>query len=224
MITILTADDHALFRTGIRHLLKTEKGFKVIEKEAESGEEAIKLVKQLKPQVVLMDLKMQGIGGLKAISMILSYAPDIKVLVLTSITQGGYPVRALKAGAMGYVLKSAPAEALIRAIKAIARGQRYLSPEISHQLAYNGATRQGNSPFDNLSRQEMQMVLNVIRGEKINAIAAQHHIQTRTVNSYRYNIFRKLGVKNDVQLTLLAVRHGLIDADADEDMTLQTDQ
>lgn len=214
-IGLLLVDDHAMLRAGIRNVLEAEETFKVLKEEAQSSEQAMELVKKLEPQVVLMDLKMPSIGGLKAISNILARTPDTKILVLTRVVNTIYAARVLKAGGSGYILKSNPTDELVRAIKKVASGQTYLSREIAEKLAHDKVTGKGDSPFDKLSRQEMQMVFSVIRGEKTNVIAKRHHIATKTVNSYRYRVFGKLGFKNNVQLTLLAVQSGLIDADED---------
>ncbi len=212
MIDVLIVDDHAVVRHGIRKLLEEDKELRVIA-EADSGETAVQLVKELVPEVVLMDIKMPGIGGFEASCRILRYNPDIKVLVLTSVTNDLYPTRFIKAGAAGYLTKNSEGKELIKAIKAVSSGQRYISWEISNQMACNSVTKNGKSSFDTLSRREMQVVFRIIKGRKAKEIASEHYLSSKTVNSYRYRIFEKLGIRNDVELTLMAIRHGLIDVD-----------
>lgn len=212
MIQVLIVDDHTLVRSGISQLLSSEKNIEVIG-EAESGEEAVKLASELMPTVILMDIKMPGIGGLEATIRIMRKHPDIRILVLTSVTSSIYTNRLFQAGALGYVTKNAPAEQLITAIKKVASGQRYITPELASQMVSNNLDGKGDSPFDRLSKRELQVTLQIIRGEKSKSVASEHHIATKTVNSYRYRAFDKLGIKNNVQLALLAIQHDLLEAD-----------
>lgn len=212
MIQVLIVDDHALVRSGISQLLAMEKNIEVVG-EADSGEEAVKLASELLPTVILMDIKMPGIGGLEATVRIMRKHPDIKILVLTSVTSHIYTKRLFEAGAAGYVTKNAPPDQLVNAIKKVAIGQRYITPELASQMVSSNLDGKGDSPFDRLSKRELQVTLQIIRGEKSKAVASEHHIATKTVNSYRYRAFDKLGIKNNVQLALLAIQHGLLEAD-----------
>ena len=212
MINVLLVDDHDLVRTGIRRMLDDISGIKVVG-EARTGEEAIKLGRKLKPQVVLMDVKMPGIGGFEATRKLLRSDPDIKVLIVTICNNDLYPARLLQVGASGYLTKGASMEEMVQAIRAVNSGQRYISPEIASRLALKHVNDGDESPFEALSERELQVMLMITMGMKVQDIAEKLCLSPKTVNSYRYRIFEKLKVKNDVELTLLAIRHGLIESE-----------
>lgn len=212
MINVLLADDHHLVRTGIKKILNEVSGIKVIA-EARSGEEAVKLSRKLNPQVVLMDVKMPGIGGFEATRKLLRMDPDIKVLILTTVNNDLYPARLLQIGAAGYITKGSSQEEMVQAIRAVHSGQRYISPEIASRLAFRHVTDKEDSPFDTLSERELQVMLMITKAMKVQDIADKLCLSPKTVNSYRYRIFEKLRVKNDVQLTLLAIRYGLVESE-----------
>lgn len=212
MINVLLVDDHDLVRTGIRRMLDDVSGIKVVA-EARTGEEAIKLGRKFKPQVVLMDVKMPGIGGFEATRKLLRSDPDIKVLIVTICNNDLYPARLLQVGASGYLTKGASMEEMVQAIRAVNSGQRYISPEIASRLALRHVNDGDESPFEALSERELQVMLMITMGMKVQDIAEKLCLSPKTVNSYRYRIFEKLKVKNDVELTLLAIRHGLIESE-----------
>ena len=215
MITVLVVDDHELVRTGISRMLADITGFKVIG-DACSGEEALLLCRSLKPNVVLMDVKMPGIGGLEATRKLLRSAPDTKVIACTACDDEPFPTRLMQAGAAGYITKGADLEEMVKAIKLVVAGQRYMSPDIAQTLALksiNPASSQ--SPFDALSEREMQIALMVVSCNKVQEISDKLCLSPKTVNSYRYRVFEKLEITSDVELTLLAVRHGMLDAQAE---------
>ena len=212
MINILLVDDHDLVRSGIRRILDDVVGIKVIG-EARTGEEAVQLGRQLSPDVVLMDVKMPGIGGFEATRKLLRINPDIKVLIVTICNNDLYPARLLGVGASGYLTKNASMNEMIQAIKAVYAGQRYISPEIANRLAFRHVSDVDDLPFDSLSERELQVMLMITMGMKVQDIAEKLCLSPKTVNSYRYRIFEKLNVKNDVELTLLAIRHGLVESE-----------
>jgi len=212
VINVLIVDDHDLVRTGIRKILGEVNGIKVVG-EACTGEEAVKLVRQHNPHVVLMDVKMPGIGGFEATRKLLRMDPDLKVLVLTTVNNELYPARLLQIGAAGYITKGSSMDEMVQAIRAVNSGQRYISPEIASQLAFRHVNDKEESPFDTLSERELQVMLMITKGIKVQDIAEKLCLSPKTVNSYRYRIFEKLGVKNDVELTLLAIRYGLIESE-----------
>lgn len=213
MINVLLVDDHDLVRAGIKKILDDVSGIKVIG-EVNSGEEAVKFARKTRPNVVLMDVKMPGIGGFEATRKLVRIDPDIKVLVLTICDNDLYPARLLQAGAAGYITKGASTDEMVRAIKAIHAGQRYISTEIANRLAFRHVTDKEESPFDLLSERELQVMMMITRGTNAQAIAASLNLSAKTVNSYRYRIFAKLKVKNDVELTLLAIKNGIVDSEA----------
>ena len=212
MINVMLVDDHDLVRTGIKLMLDDVAGIKVIA-EASSGEEAVKLGRELKPNVVLMDVKMPGIGGFEATRKLIRIDPDVKVLVVSTCDNDVYQSRLLQVGAAGYLTKGASMDEMVKAIRAVHAGQRYISPEIASRLAFKHVSDKDESPFEALSERELQVMLMITKGMKVQDIADKLHLSPKTVNSYRYRIFEKLHVKNDVELTLLAIRHGLIESE-----------
>ena len=209
MIRLLIADDHKLFRIGLQKMLRDAGDIKVVG-EARSGEEAVTLSRELSPNIVLMDICMPGIGGLEATRRITQRQSGVQVIVLTGFEESPYPVQALKAGASGYLTKKVNAEELLRAIKRVFLGKRYLSGEIAQQLAVHNFEEESEDPFDQLSSREMQIMLMVVNCQKVKEISSNLHLSPKTVNSYRYRIFEKLNVGSDVELALMAVRYGVV--------------
>ena len=210
MIKVLLVDDHELVRMGIKRLLQDVQTLKVMG-EASTGEEAVLLAKELVPDVVIMDVNMPGIGGLEATRKMMRHNPDIKILALTIYEDEPYPSRFLQAGASGYITKDCNAEEMIKAIRTIYSGQRYISPDIAQQIAIKRFTQGEESPVDVLSERELQIMLMITQGQKVQNIAKKLCLSSKTVNSYRYRIFDKLGIKSDVELTLLAMRLGMLE-------------
>jgi len=208
---VLVVDDHDLVRTGISRMLADIDGLQVIG-QADSGEAAIKKSRELKPDVVLMDIKMPGIGGLEATRKLLRSHPDIKVIAVTICEEDPFPTRLLQAGAAGYLTKGAALEEMIQAIRMVFAGQRYISPQIAQQLALKSFQPKLNgSPFDLLSEREIQIALMISNCQKVQAISDKLCLSPKTVNTYRYRIYEKLSITSDVELALLAVRHGMVD-------------
>ena len=212
MINVLIVDDHDLVRVGIRRLLTDVKGIKVVG-EARNGEDAVRLARELQPDVILMDVKMPGIGGLEATRKILRIQPDIKIIAVTVYGDEPYPSRLLQAGAAGYITKGSSLDEMVHAVRTVYAGQRYISPEVAQQLALKHISEQEESPFDLLSERELQVMLMITTGRKVQEISEQLYLSPKTINSYRYRLFEKLQVSNDVELTHLAMRHGMIDSD-----------
>lgn len=212
MIRVIVVDDHQLVRTGTRRLLEDAPGINVIA-DAGSGEEAVELVQELKPDVVLMDIQMPGIGGLEATRRCLRAHPEVKVLAVSIYEDEPYPSKLLDVGAAGYLTKRADIREMLLAIRKVHAGQRYISAEIAQQLALRPFSASSKSPFSQLSTREMQITLMVIMGLKVLDISEKLSLSPKTVNSYRYRVFEKLDLKNDVGLTRLAIKHGIIDAE-----------
>ncbi len=211
LIKVLVVDDHDLVRTGIRRMLEDIAGFKVIG-EARSGEEGVRLAREIRPDVVLMDIKMRGIDGLEATKKLIRFDPDIKVLVVTVCDDDLFPAKLMQAGASGYITKDASMDEMVKAIRVVHSGQRYISPAIAQQLAFKHVTDKDESPFSTLSERELQVMMMITQGCKAQEISKKLNLSPKTVNSYRYHIFEKLGVKSDVGLTLLATQHDLVDS------------
>lgn len=212
MINVFLVDDHELVRTGIRRILEDIRGIKVVG-EAQSGEAAVQWCRDNHPDVILMDMNMPGIGGLEATRKILRYNPDIKIVVLTIHTENPFPTKVMQAGAAGYLTKGAAPDEVLNAIRVVNAGQRYLSPEIAQQMALAQFSPDDENPFKNLSERELQIMLMITRGQKVTDISEQLSLSPKTVNSYRYRLFSKLDISGDVELTHLAIRHGMLDAD-----------
>jgi len=211
LIKVLVVDDHDLVRTGIVRMLADVAGIQVVG-QADSGENALKLARELDPDVVLMDVRMPGIGGLEATRKLLRSQPDMKVVVVTACEEDPFPTRLLQAGASGYLTKGADIEEMITAIKQAFAGRRYISAQIAQQLALKPFQSKGESPFDQLSEREIQIALMIAGCQKVQVISDKLCLSPKTVNTYRYRIFEKLSITSDVELAMLAVRHGMVDA------------
>jgi two-component system, NarL family, invasion response regulator UvrY len=212
LIRVLVVDDHDLVRTGITRMLSDIDGLQVVG-EACTGEEALLKVRELKPDVVLMDVKMPGIGGLEATRKLMRSHPDIKVVAVTVCEEDPFPTRLLQAGAAGYLTKGAALDEMVQAIRLVFAGQRYIDPQIAQQLALKSFQPQNSgSPFDLLSEREIQIALMIANCHKVQNISDKLCLSPKTVNTYRYRIFEKLSITSDVELALLAVRHGMVDA------------
>ena len=210
---MLVVDDHELVRSGISRLLTDAKGIEVVG-EAASGEEAVQFAKEHSPDIILMDIRMPGIGGLEATRKITRHNPEIQVIAVTACDDNPYATRLLQAGAAGYITKGADADEMVRAIMKVKSGQKYISPDIAQRMALKPFQQDQTSPFDELSEREMQITLMIVGCQKVAEISEKLFLSPKTVNSYRYRIFEKLEIDSDVELTLLAMRHGLVDPTA----------
>lgn len=210
MIKVLVVDDHDLVRSGIARLLSDAKDLTVVG-EAASGEEAVQMVRSLNPDVVLMDIRMPGIGGLEATRKVVRLDPDVKVIAVTACDDDPYANRLLQAGAAGYMTKGAEAEEMVRAIIKVKAGQRYISPEIAQRMALRPFQEGSSSPFEVLSDREMQITIMIVNCNKVQEISDKLCLSPKTVNTYRYRIFEKLDIDSDVELTHLAMKYGVVD-------------
>ncbi len=211
MINVVIVDDHDLIRAGIRYMLSDVPGIKVVG-EADNGEDGLKLARELSPDVVLMDIRMPGVGGLEATRKILHYSPDTKVLVITACADDMHPTRLLQIGAFGYLTKDASVDEMIQAIRTVHAGQRYVNPRVAQQLILKNVKDIEETSFDNLSSRELQIAMMIVKGDKVKDIAVKLNLSPKTVNSYRYRIFNKLKIKGDVELVRLALQYGLIES------------
>jgi two-component system invasion response regulator UvrY len=210
MIHILLVDDQELVRSGFEALLNNSKDMTVIGT-AQSGEEALNKVMSLSVDVVLMDINMPGIGGVEACRRILKYDPHIKIIAISVHNDGPIPKQLLKIGVMGFISKGSPVEEMILAIRKAISGKRYLCAEVANNLALQNLPDNIESPFGKLSQREAEIVTLILQGKTIQEMADMLIISDKTVNTYRYRIYEKLQVKNDVELTRLAVKFGYID-------------
>ena len=212
MANILVADDHDLVRTGIIRLLEDVIEFKVVG-EAKTGEESVKLARELKPDIVLMDVKMPGIGGLEATKKILASCDTTRVIAVSAHSDDLFTEKLMKAGASGYVTKGAEFDEIVKAIHSVQRGRPYMSSEIAQQLAIRkfSGTNHDQSPFEVLSERELQVSMMIANGDKVQKIADSLCVSPKTVNSYRYRIFEKLNINSDVELVRLAIKYNLLE-------------
>ena len=210
-IRVMLVDDHDLIRYGLRRLLEDQSGIEVVD-EARSGEEALEKVRTVKPDVVLMDINMPGIGGFEATSRLNKTGAACKVIVLTVHSEGPLPKRILEAGAVGYLTKGCPVEEMVQAIQRVNAGQRYIAPSIAQQLALSMLPGE-SSLLDLLSQRELQVLIMISQGMRTNAISEKLSLSPKTVSTYRKRLHEKLDVSNDVEMMHMAIKHGLLDSE-----------
>lgn len=210
MTRVLIVDDHDLVRTGISMILESEPGMQVIG-ECEDGTQALDMIRQHAPDVVLMDVNMPGIGGVEATRRICQMPIPTRVIVLTVMADQPFPKRLLDAGASGYLTKGCGRDELLKAIRSVASGRRYIGNDIAQKLALSMLPGHSASPLEELSDREMAVLLMLVHGKHPQYIGDQLNISPKTVSTYKYRIFEKLAVENDVALMHLAIRHGLLE-------------
>ncbi|MEY3884041.1 MAG: hypothetical protein RLZZ379_1319 [Pseudomonadota bacterium] len=208
-INVMLVDDHAVVRMGFKMLLELDADIKVVA-EAESGEQSIQRYMEFKPTVVVMDITMPGIGGLEAIERILAKDSSAKILVLSAHEDSVHPKRVLNAGAMGYLTKRSAAEEMIKAIRTVASGKKYLEASVAQQMAIQQLSGDQN-PVDVLSPREFEVFMALAKGKTTNEIAETLFLSPRTVGTHLYNIKQKLNANNSAEIALIAMRSGLID-------------
>jgi two-component system, NarL family, invasion response regulator UvrY len=206
--TVMLVDDHAVVRVGFRLLLQAAADLQVVA-EAQSGEQAIALYAQNPVDIVVMDLAMEGAGGIEAIKRIRARDAGARILALSAHEDMSHPKRALKAGALGYLSKRSAPETLIEAVRIVAAGGMYIDAGIARHMAAQDLSGSG-SPIEQLSEREFQIFVQLAHGVSVNRIAEMLHLSPSTVGTHLYNIKQKLSVSNQSELTLIAVQNGLI--------------
>lgn len=206
-IRVFIVDDHALVRTGMRMILSAEIDIDVLG-EAESGEAALPQIRRLKPDIVLCDLHLPGVSGLEVTERIVRGDHGTRVIIVSVLEDGPLPRRLLEAGAAGYVGKGGEASELVRAVRDVARGKRYLANSIAQNLALSGIGGIG-SPFDTLSPREMEVALLLTQGLRQEAIARRLSLSAKTINTHKTRLFDKLGIRDSIALARLAAQFGL---------------
>jgi two-component system, NarL family, invasion response regulator UvrY len=209
-VKVMLVDDHAVVRMGFKLLLQACDDIEVVA-EADSGEAACQMVDAVAPDVVVMDIAMAGMGGIEAIKRLLAKNPRLRILALSAHEDTSHPKRALQAGALGYLSKRSAPEVLIDAIRAIAKGQRYLDAQIAQRIAVQDISGD-KGPMEKLSAREFEVFVQLARGQSVAQISEALKLSSSTVGTHLYNVKQKLGLANQAEMTLLAVRHGLIDA------------
>jgi DNA-binding NarL/FixJ family response regulator len=209
-IQILLVDDHTIFRAGIRVLLEMQPDFKVVG-EAEDGAKALALVRELQPEIILMDIAMPGVDGLSATRQIKEIAPTAKIILLTQHENKEYIQPALKIGAAGYVLKRAAADELVMAIRSVHQGKSFIDSNVTSTILADYCQTETNTSDTNLSEREREILVMLARGYSNRQIAELLKISPKTVDFHRARIMKKLGIKGRVALAQYALRHGLVE-------------
>lgn len=209
-IRVYLVDDHALVRAGMKMILAAEVDIEVVG-EADCGETALMQIRQLKPDVVLCDIHLPGLSGLEVTERIAGGALETKVIAVSVLEDGPMPKRLLDAGASGYVGKGGDASELVRAVREVARGKRFLASSVAQAMALSSVS--GNaSPFDGLSGRELEISLLLLRGLRQEEIARRLSLSAKTVNTHKSRAFEKLGIRDTVALARLASQYGMVDA------------
>jgi len=212
MINVLLADDHSIVRAGLRRIVE-ESGDMGVVAEASDGREAIRLVREHRPDVAVIDISMPEIGGLEVIHRLRPEFPDLPILILTMHEEQQYAVRVIEAGAMGYITKKSAPEQLVKAIRKVHGGTRFLTEEAAEYLALHVAKgRVGKSPLDLLSARELQVLRRLALGHTNREIAQAYNISIKTVDTYRLRLLKKLELRNNAELSRFAIQNRLIDA------------
>jgi two-component system response regulator DegU len=222
-IGIVLIDDHKLFREGVKRILDLEEDFEVLA-EGDDGSVAAKLVKEHKPNVVLMDINMPNINGVQATADLVRYFPDTKVIILSIHDDESYVTHALKTGAQGYLLKEMDSEALIEAIKVVSEGGSYLHPKVTHNLVleyrrlakenfvvYGENGMEVQKPLHILTKRECQILQLLADGKSNRAVAETLYISEKTVKNHVSNILQKMNVKDRTQAVVSAIRKGWVE-------------
>jgi DNA-binding NarL/FixJ family response regulator len=211
MIKVLLADDHSIVREGLRRIIEESEDIEVIA-EADDGRIAIQLAQEKQPDIAVVDISMPGLDGLEVVSQLKVYRPELPIIILTMHEEEQYVVRAIEAGAMGYVTKRSAPEQLVKAIRQVMDGSRYLTPEASEALALRIAKGAGGkSSLDSLSNRELQVLRRLAMGHTNHEIAEAYNISTKTVDTYRSRLLKKLNLRNNAELSRFAIQNKLIE-------------
>lgn len=211
MIKVLLADDHSIVRAGLRRIVEESGEMEVIA-EAADGREAIDQVHETLPDVAVIDISMPGLDGLEVVSQLRNHYPQLPILILTMHEEGQYVVRAIEAGAMGYLTKQSAPEQLVKAIRRVHSGSRYVTDDAAEALALRIARgAQGQSALDSLSMRELQVLRRLAMGHTNREIARAYHISIKTVDTYRSRLLKKLNLRNNVDLSRFAIQNRLIE-------------
>ena len=210
MVRILIADDHALIREGLKKILKGAQDFSVVS-EAQNAREVIEEVKKQDLDVVILDISLPGKSGLELLKDLKQDYPRLPVLILSMHPEDRFAVRALKAGAAGYVTKDSAVEELVKAIRKVVNGRKYVSPALAEKLAFDLETDTGKPPHESLSDREYQVMCMIAIGKSVREIAGELFLSVSTVNTYRGRILEKMNMKTDAELIRYAVQNQLVD-------------
>jgi two-component system, NarL family, invasion response regulator UvrY len=211
VIRVLLADDHIIVRGGLRRILE-ESGDMEVVAEAAEGREALQQIHQTKPDVAVVDISMPGLDGLEVISQVRNYYPKLPILILTMHEEEQYVVRAIAAGANGYMTKRSAPEQLVKAIRKVHAGGRYLSDTAAESLAQHMAGgKRHTSPLDTLSNREVQVLRQLALGRTVKEIAEAYNLSPNTVHTYRLRLLKKLNLRNNSELSRFAIQNRLVE-------------
>ena len=209
MIRLLIVDDHELVRVGLRQILADYPVIEIVG-EAGDGETALRLARKLQPDVVLLDICMPGLSGLEITTRLKQIRSSLAVVILSVRESAPYPEQLMQAGASGYLTKGCPVPELVKAIRTVAAGGRHIGAVIAQNMALGLLPGSGATPFDGLSTREMEVMLMLADGRRVAEIADTMHLSPKTVATYKYRIFEKLDTSNDVAMTRMAMRYGVV--------------
>jgi two-component system, NarL family, invasion response regulator UvrY len=209
-IKILLADDHTIVREGLKQILAETPDMVVVD-EAKNGQEVLDKIHQNDHDVVLLDISMPGRSGLDVLKQIKTEKPRMAVLVLSMYSEEQYALRALKAGASGYLTKESAPDKLIEAIRKVSEGRKYISPSVAEKLAFNLELGEEGPPHENLSDREYQVMCMIASGKTVKEIAADLALSVKTISTYRTRILEKMGLRNNAALTHYAVQNRLVE-------------
>jgi len=211
MIKVLLADDHSIVRAGLRRIIEESDDIEVIA-EADDGKAAIQLAREKSPDVAVVDISMPGLDGLEVVSQLKIYLPNLPIIILTMHEEEQYVVRAIEAGAMGYVTKRSAPEHIVKAIQQVLKGARYLTAEANEALVLRVAKgASGKSTLDSLSTRELQVLRRLAMGHTNHEIASAYGISTKTVDTYRLRLLKKLNLRNNAELSRFAIQNKLVE-------------
>ncbi|MDZ4731217.1 MAG: response regulator [Xanthomonadales bacterium] len=204
----MIVDDHELLRLGLRQIFSEYHDVEVVA-EAGEGEAAVRLCREVKPDVVILDISLPGLSGFELTRRLKMGKPAVTVLALSVHDSSPYPQRMMEAGASGYVTKGCSVSELLQAVRTVAKGGRHIGAAIAQKMILNNMDGQNRTPFDNLSSREMEVLVLLAEGRRLAEIADAMHLSPKTVATYKYRIFEKLETRNDVEVTRLAMRYGI---------------
>ena len=211
MIRVLVVDDHDLVRMGISRMLADSADIEVVG-DAESGELALPQIRKLKPDVVLCDLHLPGLSGLEITERITHSDLAAKVIIVSVLEDGPLPKRLIEAGACGYLGKAGDANELLRAVRDVARGKRYLGSNVAQNMALSNVAGNSNaSPFDELSPRELEVAMLLVQGLRQEDIAQRLSLSAKTINTHKTRLFQKVGIQDNIALARLCTQYGLLD-------------
>ena len=212
MIKLLIVEDHHLVRTGLRNIIDDAGGIEIVG-EASTGERAIQLNREKKPDVILMDIGLPGLSGFETSERIMNASPAVRIIALTAHTKPPFPARLLEMGAAGYLTKACDAGELVAAIRKVFGGERYVGSEIAQQLAMSLLPGTPQSPFQELTPREIEVAMMLANGMKSSAIAERMNVSPKTISTHKYRIFEKIGVDSEVALLREAIRYDVIETE-----------